>query len=425
MGRYGKILVMRGIFTLSRIKLLILIAIFTVGLVSCGAPKNSATVTGHTGSAIKPVEEKTEDAIEETDVKDKDLYIVENLDMTEESIALYSISEAKQYRYNYTMTTRFLDKFGENSTWAEFTIGSVVTIGDFLPSSGALAEIQKSDNVWMFDDISKYSIDTDNNLISINGSNYKLTSSTKFYSDTEKILPSNIGADDVITVIGQEKDVISIAVTTGHGYIHLTNTSLFNDSMIFIGNKIVSMVKGDEIIEVPEGSYKITVANNGWGGSDEYTVTRNATTEVNLEDLKGEGPSYCLITFLVTVPDTYVYIDGEEIDVTEPQYVQYGSHRLQVKCEGYTSWNKTLVVNSESATITLAMESEDGTTYNEPISQEENVEEGEGEELEEEAEEEEESGAEVETAGSSIKDDYDYEVDYLSTISDLLSNITQ
>ena len=105
------------------------------------------------------------------------------------------------------------------------------------------------------------------------------------------------------------------------------------------------------------------------------------------------------------------------MDVTEPSYVQYGAHKLVVKCDGYNTWNKTLVVNSKEATITLEMESEDGTTVSEPLEQNtQNPEEG-------QQENEQPTTHEEETAGSSIKDDYDYEVDYLSTISDLISNL--
>ena len=405
---------MNGIFTHKTINLILLFLICISVFVGCGHYPNNATVTNHTGSALKEKKEEAVEEVVEAAPVNTDFYIVESLDMADETISLYSLAEAKQYRYNYNMTTRFLDKYGKNSVWASFTTGTVVTIGDLLPSSGALSSVQKSGDVWIYDDISKYSLDTEKSLITINGSNYKIKNTTKVYSDTEKILLSDIGKDDVITVVGYEKDVISIAVTTGHGYIYLTNTSLFDNSLIFIGNKIVSTVYGDEILEIPEGSYRVTVANNGWGGSAEYTVKRNETTEINLDDLKGEGPSFCLITFLVTVPDTYVYIDGKMVDVTEPQYVQYGTHRLVVKCDGYDSWNKTLVVNSESATITLAMESDSGTTSadtsDDSDSSENNEENGDENSSEESSEEEKE-------------DDYDYEVDYLSTISDLISNL--
>ncbi len=417
---------MRGNFTKKRVNLIVVIAMFTGAFAGCGTPANNATVTNRTGSAILGKDdsevETTEETVEENTSENQDLYIVESLDMTDETISLYSLSTDKQLRYNYNMTTKFLDKYGGNGTWAEFTTGSVVNIGSLLPASGALSQIQKSDDVWYFEDITKYKIDEARGLIQIDGRNYKLTDSTKVYSDSEKILLSSIGKDDAITVIGQDKNVISIAVTTGHGYLSLVHTELFDGSMIFIGNKIVSIVNGPEIIEVPEGTYKITVANNGWGGSQTFTVARGEEVRVDLDDMKGDGPSYCMLTFLVTVPDTYVYLDGKLIDTNEPQKVQYGNHRLVVQCAGYASWNKTLVVNSESAEITLAMETENESSSSSTDTQTETAEPGTAEPTEGE-DVSTTNGHEEETAGSSIKNDYDYEVDYLSTISDLIGNL--
>lgn len=401
-----------------------------VVLTACGSHPNNATVTKRTGSAIKNAQETEDEApvVDEADILEP-LYIVEELNMTDETLSLYSIDEGKQVRYKYNMTTKFLDKYGDNSLWTDFTAGTVVTLGDFLPASGALAQVQKSDDVWVHEGLHNYTLDSDKKILTIDGSNYKISKSTKIYSDNEKILLSNISVDDVLTVVGQDKEIISIAVTTGHGYIYLTNTELFDNSMIFIGKKIVSTVYGNEIIEVPEGTYKITVANDGWGGSGEYTVYRNETTEINLDELKGTGPSYSLITFLVTVPDTYVYLDGSLIDTTEPQSVRYGSHKLVVQCDGYTSWNKTLVVNSESATITLALESEDGTTSEETSSDESTEEEsvsdvGDSQVVDDQYRQSAESSEESNNfSQSNNSDDYDYEVDYLSTISDLISNL--
>lgn len=420
---------MNGIFTRKTINFILLISLVATSFTACGQHPNNATVTNYTGSAIQQTkEEEAKEETVEASTQAKELYIVENLDMTDETIALYSLNEGKQLRYKYNMTTKFMDKFGGNSQWASFTVGTVVTIGELLPASGALSSVQKSDDVWMYQDISKYKLDSEKSLISIDGSNYKITATTKIYSDTEKILLSDIGADDIITVVGQDKEVISISVTTGHGYFILTNTALFDNSLIFIGNKIVTKVYGNEQIEVPEGTYKITVANNGWGGSGEYTVQRNQTTEINLEDLKGEGPSYCLLTFLVTVPDTYVYLDGKLVDTEAPGYVQYGSHKLVVKCDGYNTWNKTLVVNSETATITLAMESESDnssstTTNNSDSTTTSNTSNSTSENEEHTAGSSNSNDSDKTNKSSKKKDDYDYEVDYLSTISDLISNL--
>ena len=333
---------MRGIYAKKWFNIIMLSVISAGAFIGCGYHPNNATVTNYTGSAIQNInQEETEveeqDNQAESEPQEQELYIVESLDMTDETIALYSISSDQQLRYNYNMTTKFLNKYGSTDSWAEFTIGTVVSIGDLLPASGALSQVQKSADVWAYEDITKYSIDATRNLITIDGKNYKINETTKVYSDNSKVLIDTIGKDDAITVIGKDKDVYSIAITTGHGYISLVNTSVFDGSLIFIGDKIVSMVNGNETIEVPEGKYLVTVANNGWGGSREVTVNRDENIMVDLDQMKGDGPSYCLMTFLVTVPETYVYIDGQIIDTNEPQSIQYGTHKLVVKCSGYNT----------------------------------------------------------------------------------------
>ena len=70
------------------------------------------------------------------------------------------------------------------------------------------------------------------------------------------------------------------------------------------------MVNGNETIEVPEGTYKVTVANNGWGGTREITVNRDEllnggfnyaeveaemkTLEEHISALEGHGKSKAL-----------------------------------------------------------------------------------------------------------------------------------
>lgn len=57
-----------------------------------------------------------------------------------------------------------------------------------------------------------------------------------------------------------------------------------------LGDRIFAEITKDMSLDVPEGSYTLAVANNGWGGSTDIEIKRGETTKVNLNDLKGEGP---------------------------------------------------------------------------------------------------------------------------------------
>ena len=109
-------------------------------------------------------------------------------------------------------------------------------------------------------------------------------------------------------------------------------------------------------MDVPEGTYTLSVANNGWGGSQEITITRGETTTVDLDALKGDGPKYGKILFTVNAENATVSVDGTQIDYTEPVDLQYGRHILVVKADGYEDWTRYLYVNSEEATILIDLD---------------------------------------------------------------------
>jgi hypothetical protein len=200
-------------------------------------------------------------------------------------------------------------------------------------------------------------------------------------------------------------------VTTGHGYLQLANTDLFQDSLICIGNRIFTIITGDMTIEVPEGSYDITVANNGYGGTANYTVTRNETTVVDLDQLKGSGPKTCQVTFETEVEGANVYIDGTKVAIGEALTVTYGSHKLTVMATGYDTWQKTLVVNSPSATIVLDLTDEESTSSTTTTDTTDSSTGGSS------------SDSSSTTDSSSTSSDTDAEVDYLTTLSNMLSNL--
>lgn len=281
------------------------------------------------------------------------LYMIQNMNMAEEIITLYDLSNNETLQYRYGLMTQFLDAKGKTSSWSNFTSGRVVKIGNDQTKT-ILSKVQLSDKVWEQTGIKNYKVNTEDEMLTIGQTKYHLLDSTKVFSGENLSDPTLIGANDILTVVGQEKNILSVNITTGHGTIELMNTSKFDNSMIEIGTKVITNISGEGMkIEVAEGNYRLTVANNGYGGSMDVTVNRDQTTVVDLSQLEGEGPKKCTITFTSTVENAKIYLDNQEVSVGESITVNYGRHSLKVVADGYDTWNKNLIVNSESAEILL------------------------------------------------------------------------
>ena len=163
------------------------------------------------------------------------------------------------------------------------------------------------------------------------------------------------------------KEILSVSVTTGHGKVALENTEIFEGSFVQIGRRIFAEITGEMELEVPEGTYTITVANKGYGGSKEITVERNKTLVIDLDELKGEGPKKGNISFyIISAEDeeedlnAVLKIDGKEVGHGEAIILDYGIHTIHASAYGYADFAKKLFVNSAEAEITIALEAVKG-----------------------------------------------------------------
>lgn len=286
--------------------------------------------------------------------KNSDILIVSDINSANETIRVYNYSTGVQYQYYYGLTTGFFDKYGNHMSVSDIHQGDVVDISG-ADSDGKAKRIQKSDKVWTNDAVTNFSVDKDKSVLEIGSSSYRLGERTMIFSGSDVIDTDSITAQDKLSVVGIDKDIVSISVTTGHGTLQLSNTSLFEGSFLQLGDRIFAEITKDMSLDVPEGSYTLAVANNGWGGSTDIEIKRGETTKVNLNDLKGEGPKKSSILFEVDVQSAKIYVDGSEIDYTSPVEITYGKHTLKVTADGYDTWTRTLYVNSKEATIQITI----------------------------------------------------------------------
>ena len=286
--------------------------------------------------------------------KSSDILIVSDINSANETIRVYNYSTGVQYQYYYGLTTGFFDKYGNHMSVSDIHQGDVVDISG-ADSDGKAKRIQKSDKVWTNDTVTNFSVDKDKSMFKIGGSSYRLGERTMIFSGSDVIDTDSLTAQDKLAVVGIDKDIVSISVTTGHGTLQLSNTSLFEGSFLQLGDRIFAEITKDMSLDVPEGSYTLAVANNGWGDSTDIEIKRGEITKINLNDLKGEGPKKSSILFEGDVQSAKIYVDGSEIDYTSPVEITYGKHTLKVTADGYDTWTRTLYVNSKEATIQITI----------------------------------------------------------------------
>lgn len=367
--------------------------------------------------------EEAEDAVVKTSIG-TDLYLIIGNDMTNEQLNLKQLASGKQYLYVYSLSTDFQDKYGNSATTVDFEPGRVIHIGK-KDGEGRLLQAQIADEVWEYSDITKYSVDTERGIFKIADSKYSYDADLFVESNGEKIRLSDLNEKDKIRVVGIGTKILSVSVTTGQGILELRNTSVFEGSFIQVGSKIFAQITHNMKLEIPEGTYTVTVANEGYGGSTEVEIARGEVCTLDLDELKGEGPKTGSITFYIDVEGATLSIDGDTVDYSAPVVLTYGVHELHAEADGYDDFDKKLFVNSAAANIDISLTGESTASDNDVTEGTESVEETETAETETTGSKDETKSTEKDTETSDKSTDKDVTSDYLSTLSDLITSLNK
>ncbi len=399
-----------------RSRLILLGICMVILLTGCNSSKGKIVTGKRAPQAAVSTEQDTVDATESSEVTAADAGLCEVMTVDTEAgtIKFYNIEKARQETYAYNDGTFFIDKYGDYTSLSQMVPGKIVQIG-LSSKTMELTKVQISDEAWEYDDVKKFTVDEENGVLTIAGTKYYYDGDLNVFSDDEVVKLSDIGSKDILRVQGVGREILTVSITSGHGVIQLTNTSLFEGGWLSLGTKIYLPVTANMQIEVPEGTYLLSVANDGYGDTKEITVNRGEETTVDLNELKGEGPQYCTITFEVGVENAVMTIDGEIIDYSKPQEVKYGIHKLEIVADGYDAWSKKLYVNSKEATIQVAMteeSTETSSTESTESSSSESSSSGTS------------SSSTTSTSSTSTSSSSDSSDTYLKTLSDIIDTLT-
>lgn len=221
--------------------------------------------------------------------------------------------------------------------------------------------MQISDTAWTSSNVTSFNlIANEDGVVKINGQSYKMDRSALIIDDGVLVSPESILQIDTITVKGIDKEIYSVVVNNGHGYLSLSSDTVEDTSLVGawleLDNAVIKKVTPNMLLSVAEGEYKLHILGNGADYTEKIEVTSNHETVIDTSKIEVEKPKEGLVTFEVTPENAQVFVDGEEKLTSVPVSIVYGYHSLKVMADGYVTQTKYLKVGTPNSVISVELE---------------------------------------------------------------------
>lgn len=291
---------------------------------------------------------------QEEELEAIDTAIIISLDCDMRQIILQTSGSGTRYELSYDGKTYFYDEYGQVISATQLESGLIVDLKISI-HSGYLKELTKRKDTFVKRDVSEHSINVNKKMFIADGDNYKLPERLVVIIDGKLAEAEDINENDVLTIAGIDRTVMTCIVNKGHGYLKLKSEETFLGGWLEIGN-IIKPITENMLLLVPEGDYDMRITYHGRGGILPVTIERDRETKVDVSGLKDEILKTGMVEFKIDPADAKLTINGEEKSTVLPVELEYGVYRISVTKRGYTPVNQYLSVGQEKAEINIYLE---------------------------------------------------------------------
>ncbi len=311
-------------------------------------------------AANEVITEKVEP--EENQAQDEGIQgILLNLDTEEKQMDFQDIKSGKVYEIPYDDNLKISSKHGNVMSMAELSYGEIYKLF-YTRSLKKLTGIQVSDTAWTYTDVTRFSFDENKKIMMIGDEAYKITKDLKIFSQEREARIMDITEMDTLIVRGVDKEVSSVVVDKGHGYLRILNDAYFVGGWIEIGQDIIKPITEDMLIPAGEGDYLVRVTNRGYAGEERIKIIRDKESKLDLSRMDIEEVAIGHVLFKISPDYARLYIDDEITEFEERVPLEYGIHAVRVECVGYKTINSNIRVGSDYAEIDITMDEDDSDT---------------------------------------------------------------
>ena len=294
-----------------------------------------------------------------------DTAAIRAIDTDNRQIKFRNHTTGKTYTLSYDNTSMMYDIYGDPMSVRLLEQGQIVDV-TFLKSTRNITTLNVSKDAWVIENTRDHNLVKSDGTATIKGQTYKIDARTMVIADDKLALAEDVLSTDSIYASGIGKEIYSIVVTSGHGYVSLSSDVVEDQSLvgawIELDNEVIYKISPNMMLSAPEGDYTLQILGNGANYQSEVNVARNQETVVDTSDITITRPKDGLVTFEITPSYADVYVDGQKMLTGIPQTIQYGYHNLKIMADGYETQTKYLKVGTPKSVITLELEKKESAT---------------------------------------------------------------
>ncbi|MBR1671134.1 MAG: PEGA domain-containing protein, partial [Butyrivibrio sp.] len=291
-----------------------------------------------------------------------DTAAIREIDLEKKFIRFRNHQTGKTYTLSYDNTSMIYDARGTALSASLLEVGQIVDV-TFLKSSKHVTTLNVSKDAWTVEDTRDHELVRGDGTANVKGEIYKIDGRTLVMADEEIALAEDILATDTVTVSGIGKDIYSVVVTGGHGYVSLSSDTVEDHSLVGawleLDNEVIYKISPNMLLSAPEGDYNLQILGNGANFQSEVSIERNQETVVDTSSVDIEKPKEGLVTFEVIPENAEIFVDGERMLTGTTESLRYGFHNLKVMADGYITQTKYLKIGTPRSVISLELEKEE------------------------------------------------------------------
>ncbi len=296
--------------------------------------------------------------------------IVVSVNTIESSMQFYNLSVGRTYTLSYNGLTNIKNRFGDAIVAGQLKEGDVARV-TFLKDS----RLVKSVSLRETEELNLVCENAPFNMTArtavIDDVSYKINNNVPIVSGGKLIKYEELNPVDELKIETSSNEILSIAVSKGHGYLRLEGHDPFVGGWIEVGTTIAP-VEEEMLLSVPEGDYEMCITKDNTQGLKKISIEKDKETVVDLTEMETAQIKKTGKIFFTVSPETAkLYIDGEEKDYSEEIELLYGIHQMTAKAPGYVGLTQYFKVGQDMANLNIELkksESDDDDDEEEIIS---------------------------------------------------------